>query len=173
MSAFIPKNSIQHGTPSRDRQKKAMILLVTLQAAVRGKPYRFWVRRRFSKAKMRPYSRGRPSLGSQGLVRQLLSPRYLAKRSRAARSAGVSTCPASPQHLEQILNENVNLPRIPSTFCADFEGECPPAPHPLQHFAQISNENVNLPRIISRSCAKCEGSVNNLLRIPQTFCMHF
>ena len=53
-----------------------------------------WARVGAWKAKTRAYSRGRFSLGSQGLERQLRRPRNLAKRVRAAMSAGVSICRA-------------------------------------------------------------------------------
>ena len=55
-------------------------------------PYLLWARVGAWKAKTRAYSCGRFSLGSQGLERQLRRPRNLAKRVRAAMSAGVSIC---------------------------------------------------------------------------------
>jgi len=58
----------------------------------------------FWKAKTRAYSRGRFSLGSQGLVRQLLRPRNLPKRVRAAMSEGVSIC-ATAQYQTQHMTK--------------------------------------------------------------------
>ena len=58
----------------------------------------FCARVGFWKANTRAYSRGRFSLGSQALVRQLRRPRNLPKRVRAAMSDGVSTC-IKRQHL--------------------------------------------------------------------------
>ena len=51
------------------------------------------------KANTRAYSRGRFSLGSQGLVRQLLRPRNLPNRVRAGMSDGVSICMSAKDHL--------------------------------------------------------------------------
>ena len=71
-----------------------------VQEWIAGGPHRLCMRRGFWKAKMRAYSRGRPSLASQALVRQLFSPRYLAKRTRAATPAGVSTCARRGAHAQ-------------------------------------------------------------------------
>jgi len=54
-----------------------------------------WARLKFSKANTREYSCGSSSLGSHPLVRQLLRPRYRAKRLEAAMSSGVSICVAA------------------------------------------------------------------------------
>ena len=54
------------------------------------------MRLKFSKAKVLAYSAGKPSLASQGLLRQLFKPLYLANLSRAGMSVGVSIC--SPPH---------------------------------------------------------------------------
>ena len=53
----------------------------------------------FWKANTRAYSRGRFSLGSHGLVRQLLRPRNLPKRVRAGMSDGVSICMSAKHSL--------------------------------------------------------------------------
>ena len=56
--------------------------------------YLLCARLKFSKANTREYSGGSSSLGSQPLVRQLLSPRYRANRFDAAIPDGVSICTA-------------------------------------------------------------------------------
>ena len=60
-----------------------------------GRAHLLWARLKFSKANTREYSCGSSSLGSQPLVRQLLRPRYRAKRFEAAMSSGVSICVAA------------------------------------------------------------------------------
>ena len=56
-------------------------------------------RLKFSNANTREYSGGSSSLGSQPLVRQLLSPRYRAKRLEAATPDGVSIWQSSSTSL--------------------------------------------------------------------------
>ena len=69
--------------------------------------HRFSARFMLWKAKMRAYSVGSDSLGSQELVRQLLRPRYLAKRCLAGMPSGVSICTAL--RCEKVIDTPFNI----------------------------------------------------------------
>lgn len=66
------------------------------------------------KANTRAYSRGRFSLGSQGLVRQLLRPRNLPNRVRAGMSAGVSICIGAK---DSLMSAKDSLIPFPQSIC--------------------------------------------------------